>query len=542
MSSSRPKPIGVYVPPAKRVKTEKFDRGSDEHQRIEWDENKKKITRIINKANFSNIKVIAKELFQCNLIRYKGLFARALIRAQERDFDRTDVYATLLAIVNSRIRSIGMLVVNRLILDYRKSVATKNRTKCSTLASFIAHLLNQDVVHVELGFQMLKQLLRRPSATYIEISVTFLKECGAKLELEDSTRLFDIFKMLRDLALENDFDNRTHELIDMVHIIRKDKFRDYQPVKPELNLVDEDDRITHEIELDDPQDKDYLTECNYYKFDLKYVENEKKYDDFKKTLLEEDSGGDSDSEYETGESNLGSDHEGNNDAESRTKPENADADVKPIANQEIIDETGKDYTDFRRKIYLTFKSSIRHDEVVHKLMKARIEPELHNELCQMILDCCGQGRTYESIYGLVASKLCQLRRREFAPLFERIFELFYETVHRFETNKIRNVAKFYANLFTTESIDWRCLNCLKLRENATTSAGRCFIKFLFEELVALLSLDVLLEIIRDPKKEHAFKELFPKEPEQDTRFAINFFTCSQLGKLTEDLRKELPTR
>ena len=160
----------------------------------------------------------------------------------------------------------------------------------------------------------------------------------------------------------------------------------------------------------------------------------------------------------------------------------------------------------------------------------------------MILDCCGQERTYESIYGLVASKLCQLNRRDFPSIFENLFGQFYESVHRFETNKIRNIAKFYAHLLSTESIEWFCLSCLKLRENATSSAGRCFIKFLFQELVSILSMTTLMEYIKEPTKVEAFRDLFPRDLEQDMRFAINFFTFSGLGQLTEELRQELLTR
>lgn len=533
------KTVGAYVPPAKRVKSEKFDQGSEDHQRLEWDQNKRKITGLINRANTNNLTTIIKELFKCNLIRYKGLFASALLKAQEVSPAFTDVYAALLAIINTRLRSIGILVINRIILGYRQSFMNNNKPKCLALARFIAHLINQEVVHEALGFQMIEHLMHRPSPSSIEIAITIIKECGAKLDILNPTCLFDIFKVLRDLSLEREFDTRTHEMIDMIHVVKKERFKNYPSIRPSLDLVDEDDKITHSIMLTDPKREDFLVECNYFKYDTKWKENEAKYEEFKKSLLED---GDGESEYSDTDSNSGDnnneEHEQETKIDIKVKKEDSKEDVKP----NIIDATGKDLTAFRRTIYLTIKSSVRHEEVVHKLLKSNISPELYEELCQMILDCCGQERTYEKLYGLVASQLCQLYRREFAPKLEKLFELFYSAVHKFEINKIRNVAKFYANLLTTESIDWSCLNCLKLREDATSSGGRCFIKYLFEELVAILSLPVLLEYINDPKKEHAFKELFPKDEEQDIRFSINFFTCSGLGQLTENLRQELISR
>ena len=62
------------------------------------------------------------------------------------------------------------------------------------------------------------------------------------------------------------------------------------------------------------------------------------------------------------------------------------------------------------------------------------------EMCHMIVDCCGQNRTYEKFFGLTATRLCMLKR-EYMELFELIFVEQYETIHRLETNKLRNVAK-----------------------------------------------------------------------------------------------------
>lgn len=532
-SKSRYKrPLGTYVPPAKRVKSEKFEVGSEDYQRCNWDENKKKITGLINRANTSNVTYIVKELFQCNLIRFKGLFASALLRAQETSPVFTDVYAALLAVINSRISIIGALVVNRLILNYRMSFVSNNKQKCLSCVKFIAHLTNQEVVHEVLGFQVIDHLIDKPTPSSLEIVITFIKECGNKLNQLNPPYLFEIFKTLRELSLERDFDTRTVDLIDFLHVTRKDNFRDFPPIRSSLDLLEEKDRITHTIELSGPGKLDFHMEFNYFKVDSNWAETEAKYEKFKKSLLDEDS--ESDDDNESGSSSSEEDDE-DDTANVTVKKEDDKKDIKP----KIVDATGTDLIAFRRTVYLTIQSSVRHEEVVHKLLKAKIDPSLHNELCGMILDCCGQQRTYASIYGLVASKFCEINRREFAPKFEMIFQQFYETVHRFEPNRIRNIAKFYAHLLARNSIDWSCLTCLKLRENATSSAGRCFIKFLFQELVSLLSMRTLLEYTKDPSKEEAFKELFPKDQEQDSWFSVNFFTYSGLGELIEDLRQEL---
>ena len=36
----------------------------------------------------------------------------------------------------------------------------------------------------------------------------------------------------------------------------------------------------------------------------------------------------------------------------------------------------------------------------------------------------------------------------------------YETVHRYTTNKIRNLAKFFSHLLGVNAMDWEALECV----------------------------------------------------------------------------------
>ena len=79
------------------------------------------------------------------------------------------------------------------------------------------------------------------------------------------------------------------------------------------------------------------------------------------------------------------------------------------------------------------------------------------ELCNMILDCCAQQRTYENFFGLLAGRFCMLEK-EYMESFESIFKEQYDTIHRLETNKLRNVAKMFAHLLYTDSLPWSVSN------------------------------------------------------------------------------------
>ena len=100
---------GVYVPPFKlaRMREEVTDRTSEAWQRQEWEALRKSINGLVNKVNLTNIKLLLPELFRENLIRGRGLFTRAVIRAQMASPGFTHVYAALIAVVNSKLPIIG---------------------------------------------------------------------------------------------------------------------------------------------------------------------------------------------------------------------------------------------------------------------------------------------------------------------------------------------------------------------------------------------------------------------------------------------------
>lgn len=81
-----PTPGGVYMPPFKlRAILEQMkesDKGSEANQKYMWEMLRKSINGIVNKVNVSNISNIILELFNENLMRGKGLLARAIIKAQ----------------------------------------------------------------------------------------------------------------------------------------------------------------------------------------------------------------------------------------------------------------------------------------------------------------------------------------------------------------------------------------------------------------------------------------------------------------------------
>lgn len=86
----------------------------------------------------------------------------------------------------------------------------------------------------------------------------------------------------------------------------------------------------------------------------------------------------------------------------------------------------------------------------------------------------------------------------FIEPLEKIFIDSYATVHRLETNKLRNVARFFAHLLFTDSISWNVLSTIHLNEEETTSSSRIYIKILFQELAEHMGLNKLNARVQDP--------------------------------------------
>merc|ERR1719253_1213637 len=94
---------GVYIPPFKlaRLQEDIEDKTSPEFQRQAWEALRKSINGLVNKVNTGNIKNLVEELFQENLVRGRGIFVRAVIRAQMASPGFTHVFAALISVINS---------------------------------------------------------------------------------------------------------------------------------------------------------------------------------------------------------------------------------------------------------------------------------------------------------------------------------------------------------------------------------------------------------------------------------------------------------
>lgn len=156
----------------------------------------------------------------------------------------------------------------------------------------------------------------------------------------------------------------------------------------------------------------------------------------------------------------------------------------------------------------------------------------------MIIECCSQERSYSTFYGLIGERFSKLNR-VWTECFETAFQNYYETIHRYETNRLRNIARFFGHMFSTDAVSWVALGCIKVNEDDTTSSSRIFVKILMNEMMETMGLKTLAERFRDPEIRQACQGMFPMDVPKNTRFSINYFTSIGLGVLTEEMREYL---
>lgn len=510
---------GVYVPPAKlRALQENIrDPKTKEFQRMAWDALKKSINGLINKVNVGNIKDIVPELFGENLIRGRGLFCRSIMKSQASYVELTDVLACTAAIVNTKLPQLGELLVHRLVWQFRRGFKRNDKTVCISSSRFLAALANQQVVHYMLVVQIILLLITNPTDDSIEIACSTYRTVGMLLDERDKVVSNAIMDTLRQCLHENkELTVRTQYTIESVFMHRREGFKQHPTIREELDIIEEEDQITHQLELDDEVDtQDGL---NVFKYDPEWEENEKAYARLRDEIL-----GNVD----------GTDEEDMADDESEESEE--DEEMKRI---EIKDQSNMDLVNLRKTIYLNIKGSGGFEEAVHKLMRVDLPPGKEKELPQMIIEGASQERTYNKFYGLIAERFARLNRL-WKNLFEELFVEYYETIHRLQTNRIRIVAQMFGHLLATDAIGWDVLRIIHLNEDETTSSSRIFIKILFEDLVSALGMGTLAERLKEPELQPSLEGLFPKDNPKNTRFAINFFTACSMGLLTEGMREHL---
>jgi len=130
----------------------------------------------------------------------------------------------------------------------------------------------------------------------VEIAVGFMREVGHYLSEVSSKATHAVFDRFRSILHDGQIDKRVQYMIEVLFQVRKDKFKDHPSIPPELDLVEEEEQITHNISLDDDLDVEELLDV--FQFDPDYVANEAKYKEIKTEVLGDENENAADNEEE----------------------------------------------------------------------------------------------------------------------------------------------------------------------------------------------------------------------------------------------------
>ena len=117
----------------------------------------------------------------------------------------------------------------------------------------------------------------------------------------------------------------------------------------------------------------------------------------------------------------------------------------------------------------------------------------------MIVECCSQERTYSNFYGLIGERFCKLNRI-WTDCFQEAFGKYYDTIHRYETNNLRNIGRFFGHLLASDGISWAVLSCIKMNEDDTTSSSRIFVKIMMTEMIEEIGTTKVVERFKGPQR------------------------------------------
>ena len=140
-------------------------------------------------------------------------------------------------------------------------------------------------MHELLALELLMVILENPTNDSVEVAVSFIKTIGATLQEISPQGLHSIFERLRAILHEGELEKRCQFIIEGLFAVRKAGFvkSGFPSLPTELDLVEEEDQITHEIGLDEELNPEMALDV--FKVDDSYEEHEKQYETIKQEIL-----------------------------------------------------------------------------------------------------------------------------------------------------------------------------------------------------------------------------------------------------------------
>ncbi|SCU86915.1 LANO_0C09560g1_1 [Lachancea nothofagi CBS 11611] len=468
-------------------------------QKEDWERIKSNVSSAIDVLNTGTVFPTFQALFAVNLVRGQRLLVNAILQKSLRG-GNNEALAAVASLINSQISSAGLLLVEETTLRFLSSFERNDAAGCYSMASLISQLFNYDVAHEIVVLQVLHVIMEHPNSHSIRLAIEVLRQCGRELSAVAKTAHDLVYESIRTHVQDNNADKNMRKEFDMLFELRK---RDYHTAVKKIRLPRHEPLI-HTFLID---------------FDGNLLQPNENLDEF---IYDQDFSAKED-EFEA------------------IKLNQAFYEEKPIEKTNITnfnDKTQSQELEFKKKVYLTLKGSLSGDEAAHKLLKLRIPDDEKSVVAETLIMACSQETTYSKFYGITAERLCS-SHQSWKSAFSQNFEKNYNEVDGYNATQVRNMGKLWGHILASDYVGLEVFKTVHMNVDETTSAGRVYLKFLFQELVLDLGVQELKKRLDEPYILPYLVNMFPLHDIDSTRFSINFFTAIGLGPLTDKMRQAL---
>lgn len=472
----------------------------EQDQKSNWKMMESYLNALLQELDESNLERSFKSLFEVNVVLAQNIIVQLLLKYQ-RMKNRPIVYAALAARLNSQLPEAGATLTKETTALFIEAYNKMDNKTAYIMVSFLSQLFNFEVVHEIVILQVLHLLLENLDNASMEIVIQLLRQSGKHL-LEVSNTAHDmIFEKLREILQSGKLDLATHKSLELLFDWRR---LNYEPSQSKTLTMPKEQTNTHTFMIDSENLKPSRN-LGDFKYDPDFMETENAYQALKEHV------------------------------ELSLNEQNANKEQIPVLAKDL---TGNRDIEFKKKVYLILKSSLSSDEAAHKILKLRIPDKDKYKVVDIIIKSSVQESTYSKFYGLLSERLCS-SHASWKPAFERTFRENYEKTDELEPAQLRILGKLWGHILASDYIGFEIFECVHMNEDETTPPGRIFLKFVMQELVAELGIDILKARFEEEYIQPYLRNLFPIDDASRMRYSINYFTAIGLGILTEKMRNHL---
>ncbi|XP_025196648.1 pre-mRNA-splicing factor CWC22 homolog [Melanaphis sacchari] len=482
---------------------------SEEYQAIAWIILQQSISNLVKQLTSEDkAREVAKKILRLNITRGKGLLCKNIMALQFASSDKTHIYALFISLIYLEFPDVGGLLLVRCLQQFK--VANKTREKCEYLTSilFVSYLIINDVVSPLMAVKLLTFLIKLPSQNSIDAAFVILNTCGHKLSNQNKQEIENLINLAgySTSAFNMRFGNKIRRMIQIIMktITLKNVLKFKKPAVTKFRMpfnISLENNINPELDLD------------YYSYDPYYASAEELYELFRKQVLESDDRDEYILMYDT--KSYGK----------KNKTQNKY--VIKFSGNPKIDKNSKSLKELVQ--VMMDSSTFKYENCASQLMKIKLNPGQEMEICIMFFELCFERDSYNEHLGHITQIFCQLNRLLIEPL-EKLFVDTYTIVNSFDTIKLHNVAKYFAQLLYSDTISWKVLSAIQLNEVETTASTGNFVKHLFLELYEHMGEQQLNECVEDPSLKNAFEGIFFGS-RYNPNFSVEFFSSIGLSGL-----------